>query len=134
LQIKIVSCQTATSKPVKQEVNGTVILPPLVFPAYSLTKEKNALAYSIGKVAGKTDQARQNLTFNKIIQENEAGLYTRGGGQCLQTDRLVNLLRFLFWLGGVPVLLVPTPLLSNFCQDSFPPEWHHFCVYLWPVL
>jgi hypothetical protein len=35
MQIKtnIVSCQTADSKPVKQEVNGTVILPPLVFSA-----------------------------------------------------------------------------------------------------
>jgi hypothetical protein len=34
LQIKtnIVSCHTADSKPVKQEVSGTVILPPLVFP------------------------------------------------------------------------------------------------------
>ncbi len=33
LQIKkIVSCHTAETKPVKQEVNGTVILPPLVFP------------------------------------------------------------------------------------------------------
>ncbi len=33
MQIKtnIVSCHTADSKPVKQEVNGTVILPPLVF-------------------------------------------------------------------------------------------------------
>jgi len=29
--IKIISCHTADSKPVKQEVNGTVILPPLVF-------------------------------------------------------------------------------------------------------
>jgi len=37
LQIKIknVSCHTADSKPVKQEVNSTVILPPLVFPACS---------------------------------------------------------------------------------------------------
>ncbi len=36
LQIKteIVSCTTADSKPVKQEVNGTVILPPLVFPGF----------------------------------------------------------------------------------------------------
>jgi hypothetical protein len=32
----IVSCHTAAdSKPVKQEVNGTVLLPPLVFPAHS---------------------------------------------------------------------------------------------------
>ncbi len=33
IKTKIVSCRTADSKPVKQEVNGTVILPPLVFPA-----------------------------------------------------------------------------------------------------
>jgi hypothetical protein len=35
LQIKTknVSCHTADSKPVKQEVNSTVILPPLVLPA-----------------------------------------------------------------------------------------------------
>jgi len=32
VKTKIVSCHTAGSKPVKQEVNGTVILSPLVFP------------------------------------------------------------------------------------------------------
>jgi hypothetical protein len=32
IKTKIVSCHTAYSKPVKQEVNRTVILPPLVFP------------------------------------------------------------------------------------------------------
>jgi hypothetical protein len=32
IKTKIISCHTADSKPVKQEVNGTVILPPLVFP------------------------------------------------------------------------------------------------------
>jgi hypothetical protein len=32
MKTKIVSCHTADSKPVKQEVNGTVILPPLEFP------------------------------------------------------------------------------------------------------
>jgi hypothetical protein len=31
IKTKIVSCHTVYSKPVKQEVNGTVILPPLVF-------------------------------------------------------------------------------------------------------
>ncbi len=35
IKTKIVSCLTADSKPVKQEVNGTVMLPPLVFPAFS---------------------------------------------------------------------------------------------------
>ncbi len=34
IKTKIVSCHTADSKPVKQEVNSTVILPPLVFPAW----------------------------------------------------------------------------------------------------
>jgi hypothetical protein len=34
IKTKIFSCHTADSKPVKQEVNGTVILPPLVFPDY----------------------------------------------------------------------------------------------------
>ncbi len=36
IKTKIVSCHTADSKPVKQEVNCTVILPPLVFPAHSV--------------------------------------------------------------------------------------------------
>jgi len=32
IKTKIVCCHTADSKPVKQEVNGTVILHRLVFP------------------------------------------------------------------------------------------------------
>jgi hypothetical protein len=40
IKTKIVICQTAESKPVKQEVNGTVILPPLVFPGLSLARTK----------------------------------------------------------------------------------------------
>jgi hypothetical protein len=35
MKTKVVSCHTAHSKPVKQEVNGTVILPPLVFPGFT---------------------------------------------------------------------------------------------------
>jgi hypothetical protein len=38
---KIVSCHTADSKPVKQEVNSTVILPPLVFPDSSLASHSS---------------------------------------------------------------------------------------------
>jgi hypothetical protein len=33
MKTKMVSCHTADSKQVKQEVNSTVILPPSVFPA-----------------------------------------------------------------------------------------------------
>jgi hypothetical protein len=33
IKTKIVSCHAADSKPVKNEVNGTIILPSYVFPA-----------------------------------------------------------------------------------------------------
>ncbi len=38
IKTKIAHCHTSDSKPVKQEVNGTVILPPLVFPDPKLTQ------------------------------------------------------------------------------------------------
>jgi hypothetical protein len=34
INTKIVSSHTADSKPIKQEVNSTMILPPLVFPGF----------------------------------------------------------------------------------------------------
>jgi hypothetical protein len=37
IKTKIVSSHTADSKPVKQEVNSTVILSPLVFPGAALS-------------------------------------------------------------------------------------------------
>jgi hypothetical protein len=36
IKTKIVSSHTTDSEPVKQEVKGTVILPPLVYPAISI--------------------------------------------------------------------------------------------------
>ena len=36
IKTKIVSCHIADCKPIKQEINGTVILPPLVFPAETI--------------------------------------------------------------------------------------------------
>jgi len=36
MKTKIVSCHTTDSKPVKQEVKGTVILPPLVLPGSTM--------------------------------------------------------------------------------------------------
>ncbi len=47
IKTKIVSCHTADSKPVKQEVNGTVILPPLVFPGLRV-RHHNLLADELG--------------------------------------------------------------------------------------
>jgi hypothetical protein len=37
IKAKIVSCHTADSKPVKQEVNSTVMLPHLVFPGAAMS-------------------------------------------------------------------------------------------------
>ncbi len=45
IETKIVSCHTADSKPVKQEINRTVILPPLVFPEYINTYTHNIPIY-----------------------------------------------------------------------------------------
>jgi hypothetical protein len=39
IKTKIVSCHTADSKPVKQEVNGTMILPLLVFLHLMVTQK-----------------------------------------------------------------------------------------------
>ncbi len=45
IKTKIVNCHTADTKPIKQEVNGTVvILPTLVFPG------KNMLLNLLGKI------------------------------------------------------------------------------------
>ncbi len=45
----IVSCHTADSKPVKQEVNGTVIRPPLVFPGveYARSRPQSQLQHQV---------------------------------------------------------------------------------------
>jgi hypothetical protein len=48
VKTKIVSSHTADSKRVKQEVNGKVILPPLVFPASSHTR----FEYDVTNFAG----------------------------------------------------------------------------------
>ncbi len=47
IKAKIVSSHTADSKPVKQEVNGTVIPTPLVFPGMRHLTRAHALAYSV---------------------------------------------------------------------------------------
>ncbi len=39
IKTKIISSHTADSKPVKQEVNSTMILPPLVFPAFGFARK-----------------------------------------------------------------------------------------------
>ncbi len=43
IKTKIVSCHTADSKPVKQEVNSIMILPPLVFPGRGIAENFKTL-------------------------------------------------------------------------------------------
>jgi hypothetical protein len=52
IKTKNVSSHTADSKPVKQEVNGTVILPPFVFPASPPKKPKQVQPDLIYKELG----------------------------------------------------------------------------------
>jgi hypothetical protein len=49
IKTKLVSNHTADSKPVKQEVNGTVILPPLVFPRLVVTRRSIVLIFPFHK-------------------------------------------------------------------------------------
>ena len=69
IKIKIVSCHTADSKPVKQEVNSTVKLTPLIFPGSSLLEPivnyGRKKFYNIGP-------RREKVAKIKIIQSNRA--------------------------------------------------------------
>jgi hypothetical protein len=58
IKTKIVSSHTPDSKPVKQEVNSTLILPPLVFPGLSLSDRfSGCLASQPGKKPLETSTA-----------------------------------------------------------------------------
>jgi hypothetical protein len=76
LQIKTkhVSCPTADSKPVKQEVNGTAILPPLRIPWLSLLDAVAAQILTI-KVGTSTDPGCLHLFwFSYLCQLLEFAL------------------------------------------------------------
>ncbi len=47
IKMKIVSCHTDDSKPVKQEVNSTMILPPLVFPGVSQAQRQDQSMHTL---------------------------------------------------------------------------------------
>ncbi len=55
IKTKIVICHRDDSKPVKQEVNGTVILPPLVLPAQTFIP-------GMGKIIKWSQKMTQNIT------------------------------------------------------------------------
>jgi hypothetical protein len=62
IKTKIVRCHRADSKPVKQEVNGTVKLPPLVFPV--VTYQARVFNYRQAKAAGQSiNQGAHSQSF-----------------------------------------------------------------------
>ncbi len=52
IKTKIISSHTADSKLVKQEVNSTVILPPLVFPFYDYDPGPQVILYICRNLVG----------------------------------------------------------------------------------
>ncbi len=77
IKTKIVSCDTADSKPVKQEVNCTEILPPLVFPLPKRASLENlGINYDRKKVL--KCKPRGGL-LNKVRNEKNigAGIFVR---------------------------------------------------------
>ncbi len=88
IKTKIVSSHTADSKPVKQEVNGTVILPPLVFPDYALIRVNYNYAdkcVSYAKKGFKGLTHKLNYTHMFILQLRQ---YIRKTQLCLYTCKL----------------------------------------------
>jgi hypothetical protein len=71
IKTKIVSCQLADSKPVKQEVNGTLILPPLVFPGSVNKSWRYApmVSQSLLDVYGLS--VKENSSYNFLINERK---------------------------------------------------------------
>jgi hypothetical protein len=69
IKTKIVSCHTANSKPVKQEVDSTVILPSLVF---------TALQHSVMFVSNKRSLAPWQSKARKTRRNKHASFFVRG--------------------------------------------------------
>jgi hypothetical protein len=80
LKTKIVSCHTANSKPVKQEVNGTVILPPLVFPAWIFFQIQRQTGFEINPGVNAIKHFPLLLTEwqNKLKRFNLANILASG--------------------------------------------------------
>jgi hypothetical protein len=64
IKTKIVSCHTADAKPVKQEVNSTVILPPLVFPGQSFARYKKYFNFKRIKITFLTKSKKSFRLFD----------------------------------------------------------------------
>ncbi len=74
IKTKIVSSHTADSKPVKQEVNGTEILSPLVFPGLSLAVKARNIPQCRGTmVLQEPNQCKFTHSFCKLYRFSLTG-------------------------------------------------------------
>ncbi len=75
LTIFVFMCKTDSSKPVKQEVNGTVILPPLVFPGWTQPWQMRKCK-SVRKRWKKWECERKSeRAFDKVSEEMGKGRF-----------------------------------------------------------
>ncbi len=68
IKTKLVSSHTADPKAVKQEVNGTVILPPLVFPGLAVRFQYEI--YSVSSQIGVPSICGMILHCNLFVKPN----------------------------------------------------------------
>jgi hypothetical protein len=66
IKTKIVRCHTADSKPVKQEVNRRVILPPLVFPVQGNVDKTAPRSSVVGTKGVEPEENRENAEVGNI--------------------------------------------------------------------
>jgi hypothetical protein len=67
IKTKIVSCHTANSKPVKQEVNSTVILPPLEFPAKGNDNKNNSIQHNDNQLNIMLSDTALNIVITNFV-------------------------------------------------------------------
>ncbi len=103
IKTKLVSSHTADSKPVKQEVNSTAMLPPLVFPPEPLTR------WVFYHCATAADHELKNLDFlHHFLKPKLLGVRCRRHHIFDHGN-----LRLLNHPWGCPIKLLTTPLRSK---------------------
>jgi hypothetical protein len=83
IKTKIVSCHTADSTPVNQEVNCTVILPPLVFPGSGIAPSRVENSVHVLRYSQNFFSVAHNVLKTNIAEIIEKGNNTENLGLTL---------------------------------------------------
>ncbi len=88
IKTKIVICHTADSKPVKQEVNGTVILPPLVHSKHGHMKfSRSLMNMGPGKLTYMFSAERMRISASRQASVGKASRWASGKQKSAYTRR-----------------------------------------------